>query len=380
MKILIIEYITAGGLCHQPLPDSLMREGTLMRDALLADFSELADVELFTTVDTRVSFPKQAGVVMPVDNQSNVIGLWETLLQQCDAALIIAPETDGILCQLTQMVDACGVINLGVNLAAVELFSNKYATYVALSQAKISTVPTYTASEFLQLEFFKLNDLSTTSSSTSAPLSTPLFNHGCVAKPIDGAGCGDTRFFTTVAALHIWLNEAAQYSQLARYIVQPFQAGSPASISMLCKNGSAWLLSGNQQLIEMSAELNQTTNQTLNQTTIQQLPVPHATIIYKGSLVNGLSSRHDDFSQLAQTLAHAFPDLNGYVGVDVIINGDDIFVVEVNPRITTSYIALHKSLNINPAKLILELAKAPVSMFKLPENMATNEVLIHINE
>lgn len=377
MKILLLEYITAGGLCNQPLPDSLLREGTLMRDALLADFSELANVEVFTSYDERVSLPKHANVAMLVDESSNVIDLWKSLLKKCDAALIIAPEFDGILSQLTQLVDACGVINLGSKSEAVNLFSNKYETYHALIHAKIPTIPTYTAREFLHAEFFKLN-----------PSLITLFNKGCVLKPIDGAGCSETHFFHTVSALHLWLNETAQFSDLARYIVQPFQAGLPASISMLCKAGAAWVLSCNEQLVEINLVLGQKTtlsseqdkNQASNRAEIQELPVLHAPIRYTGSVVNGLFSQHVAFSQLAQTIAHAFPDLNGYVGIDVIVNGDKIYVVEVNPRITTSYIALHDSLNINPAKLILELAEHSASTFKLPKNMATNKVLININE
>lgn len=369
MKILLLEYITAGGLHDQPLPDSLLREGTLMRDALLADFSEIADVEIFTTYDIRVSVPKYSTVAIPVDKPSSVIGLWKTLLQQCDAALIIAPETDGILSQLTQLVDACGVKNLGAKAAVVDLFSNKYASYHALKDAEILTIPTYAASEFLHAEFFKLN-----------PSLITLFNQGCVAKPIDGAGCGDTHFFHTVSALHLWLKKPAQFSELARYIVQPFQEGLTASISILCKDGLAWVLSCNEQLIEINYEIGKISNQDSNLTTIQKLAELHTPIRYKGSLVNGLFSHHVVFSQLARTLAQAFPDLNGYVGVDVVISGDKIYLVEVNPRITTSYIALHESLNINPAKLILDLAEQRAATFKLPENMAANKVLININE
>ncbi|MEY3885435.1 MAG: hypothetical protein RIS87_1210, partial [Pseudomonadota bacterium] len=57
-----------------------------------------------------------------------------------------------------------------------------------------------------------------------------------------------------------------------------------------------------------------------------------------------------------------------------------IYVVEVNPRITSSYIALHESLNVNPAKLMLDLADDENSIFKLPENMAANKVLLNLNE
>ena len=351
MKILLLEYITAGGLCGQPLPDSLLREGLLMRDALFSDFSEIAGVEILTTYDVRVGLPKYANVAVPMDVTSNATEVWQALLQTCDVALVIAPESDGVLSKLTQLVDSAGVKNLGSMPHAVDLSSNKYKTYHALKNAHILTIPTYTAREFLHPDFFNQHRSLNES-----------FNHGYVIKPVDGAGCVGTIYFVDATALQSWLCESPQSTQLDRLIVQPYQPGTPASISMLCKGGAAWVLSCNQQLIEKHA---------LN-----------GPIQYKGCLVNGLSLQLDAFTKLAQTIAAAIRDLNGYVGVDVIINGNHIYVVEINPRITTSYIGLRESLKCNPAKLILDLGLCEwsSSTFRLPENMAVNMVEINLNE
>jgi predicted ATP-grasp superfamily ATP-dependent carboligase len=351
LKILLLEYITAGGLCGLPLPDSLLREGLLMRDALLSDFSEIADVEILTTYDVRIVLPKYANVAVPMDVTSTAVEVWQALLHTCDVALVIAPESDGVLSKLTQLVDLAGVKNLGSMLHAVDLSGNKYKTYHALKNAHILTIPTYTAREFLHPDFFNQHRSLNES-----------FNHGYVIKPIDGAGCEDAMYFVDAIALQSWLCMNKQATQLDRLIVQPHQPGIAASISMLCKDGAAWVLSCNQQLIEMHA---------LN-----------GPIQYKGCLVNGLSLQRDTFTKLAQTIAAAIRDLNGYVGVDVIINDDHIYVVEINPRITTSYIGLRESLKCNPAKLILDLGLCewPSSIFKLPENMAANMVEINLNE
>jgi predicted ATP-grasp superfamily ATP-dependent carboligase len=42
--------------------------------------------------------------------------------------------------------------------------------------------------------------------------------------------------------------------------------------------------------------------------------------------------------------------------VDVIVDAinDKIYVVEINPRLTTSYVGLHEAIGHNPAKIILE--------------------------
>jgi predicted ATP-grasp superfamily ATP-dependent carboligase len=40
------------------------------------------------------------------------------------------------------------------------------------------------------------------------------------------------------------------------------------------------------------------------------------------------------------------------VGVDIIIKGDNIFLVEINPRLTTSFIGIYDTLGINIIDLI----------------------------
>jgi len=357
LKILLLEYITAGGLSDKPLPDALLQEAALMRDALMADFSDISGVEILTTYDVRLGPPKHCHEAIPVGATSNAMGIWQALLQACDAALVIAPETDGVLSQLTQMLAAANVRNLGSMSHAVEITSNKYHTYHALKNSHILTIPTYTASEFLQPEFFGHDTVLKDS-----------FNHGCVVKPMDGAGCEETSYFADASVLEAWLGAHQALVQSARFIIQPYQVGMPASISMLCKEGVAWVLSCNQQIIEVA--------------TIEKAEIDahHASIQYKGCVVNGLSLHHKDFTTLALKISAAFPELNGYVGVDVIIHNEEIYVVEINPRITTSYIALRESLKCNPAKLILDLALCASSTFKLPENLAKDKVVIKLHE
>jgi predicted ATP-grasp superfamily ATP-dependent carboligase len=182
--------------------------------------------------------------------------------------------------------------------------------------------------------------------------------HGYIVKPNDGAGCEDTVYCRDIATLQAWLD--VYPDKQAAYIIQLYQAGTPASISILCKNGVAWLLSCNAQKI------------VINDTSSNQ-----AAIQYQGSIVNGLSEYRAAFSALANNIAQALPGLNGYVGVDVIIDSDAIYVVEINPRITTSYIGLQESLNYNPAQLIMDLACKPA--FELPKNLSANMIDISLH-
>ncbi|HSI42900.1 MAG TPA: ATP-grasp domain-containing protein [Methylotenera sp.] len=325
-----MEYITAGGLNHEPLDTALLQEALLMRDALLSDFSDIANIELITTYDARLTKPEHASQAILIDEIKNPIHIWQTLLTDCDAALIVAPETSGILNQVTTMVEASNTLNLGSHSGAVITCSHKYETYQILLSTSINTIPTYRTNEIEQL--------------TS--------NDGFVLKPNDGAGCEDTYYFSDKSSLYAWLASHPHDNM----IVQPYLHGKTASISALFKQGQSWVLSCNEQIIE-----------------IQQDNKVHL----RGCRVNAFQKYLPEFEHIANQIAQALPDLNGYAGIDVIINNNMIYVVEINPRITTSYIGLHESLSYNPARLILDAALKPV--FELPLRLSKNIVDIHLN-
>lgn len=358
MKLLLLEYITAGGLSRVSMPGSLLREGLLMRDALFSDFNRLNDIEIVTTYDARLdssqltAFNHSCHQAICIDDTFDAMPVWQELIKSCDAALIVAPETNGVLAALMHMVEVAGIKNLGCLSPVVKITSNKYDTYQLLKHANILSIATYTVHDFLQ---------------TDDEDQSLVFSHGAVVKPIDGAGCEDTLYFDDVSALRAWLQVAShdQSRRQDQFIIQPYQTGMPASISMLCKNGVAWLLSCNQQTIE------------IHHHSVKGHP---AFIHYKGSQVNALTIHENAFAALAHKIAAVLPGLNGYVGVDVIVNNNDVYVIEINPRITTSYIGLCKSLGVNPAGILLDLAYADPLDFKLPVNMTAKTVEINVSQ
>jgi predicted ATP-grasp superfamily ATP-dependent carboligase len=49
----------------------------------------------------------------------------------------------------------------------------------------------------------------------------------------------------------------------------------------------------------------------------------------------------------------SIPGLRGYVGVDLVLTESDAVVIEVNPRLTTSYLGVRAALEENVAALVL---------------------------
>lgn len=101
--------------------------------------------------------------------------------------------------------------------------------------------------------------------------------------------------------------------------------------------GRAQLLSCNKQIIDINN---------------------HA-LSFKGVLVNGMCEHWQAFQQIANQIAAAFSSLAGYVGIDVIVQHDKIFVVEINPRLSISYAGLRESIGANPAELIINTLIQP---------------------
>ena len=67
-------------------------------------------------------------------------------------------------------------------------------------------------------------------------------------------------------------------------------------------------------------------------------------------LIIRLSKKH---SRLAEKVVGCFAGLRGYVGVDLVLAKDKAFVVDVNPRLTTSYVGLSRVANFNVAEAIV---------------------------
>jgi tyramine---L-glutamate ligase len=305
----------------------------MMRDALLRDLGELPELHLVLTCDRRA--PLQSDRISEgievhwVDDDP--WPLWQSIMQEVDAVWLIAPETEGILHRLTLMAEQLGKRVIGNPGSAVGVASSKSATLHLLQKAGLTVVPTLSSEEVTAENFMPL-----------------------VTKPDDGAGADETYYFDH------WPSYADWIKQRPSHTVQAYLQGEAASLSMLCRHGRAWLLSCNRQLISLQAE------------------GAHAGFTYAGSVLNGMATHWQAFDALAKQLAAAMPDLAGYVGVDVIVTPTGaLHVLEVNQRLTTSYVGLQAATGLNPARLIMDLFYNPD--FSLPPiNRHLVEVSTHV--
>lgn len=319
MKILIFEYITGGGFCHTDLPPSLAREGGLMLNALLTDFVSLVEHEIMVMLDARCvcEFASENISFIPVNATDNLWAVFEKTLQDCDAAWIIAPETDDILLKFTQAVEKAQKLLLSNPSSAIIKTADKLQTFNILTAHNIPTIPTQYIPTQRLLELAVYDNLSNF-------IQFPL-----VVKVRDGVGCEDSFVIHNQTEFHFAIK---QINPEKNYIIQDFAEGDALSVSALFKHGAAQLICLNHQHIEVK-------NQQFKLVACE---------------VNIRVDNKAPYQALLKNIATAFPDLFGYVGIDLIL-ADKLYAVEINPRLTSSYSGINQALGINVADLVLQL-------------------------
>ena len=304
MKILVYEHITGGGMLDDPQMAALAPEGELMLRALVDDLTAVPGVEVTVMRDFRLPADLPARTLVVHSGQFSTV--FRRAAQECDAIWPIAPEQDGILHRLTAEILARGRTLLGNRLDAVAIATSKRATAIALACAGIPVAPVYSSEREL-----------------------PSVVHEIVVKPDDGAGCQETLLFDDRAKLLAWLGGCTG----AKRILQPYVRGEARSLSLLCCEGRARLLACNRQ----------------------QVNLRNGAFCFDGVSVNAVDDDGGRYAALADDIARAMPGLWGYCGVDFIETGTGPVVIEVNPRLTTSYAGLHRAIGCNPAQLVLAL-------------------------
>lgn len=309
MKLLVYEFITGGGLNGQVLPRSLAQEGDLMLQALLQDLSLLPEIEIVVFRDARLPPPfyGENVHVLPVPEGSGMLELFVDWTGRCDAVWPIAPEIGGLLAALCECVQDAGKLLLTSPVAAVRIGGDKLRTFERLQRHAIPAVPTYRLAEHL-----------------------PGRHSRWVVKVRDGAGCGDS---TIIGSAEDYRRVKATLNEPGNFILQPFIDGEPASLSCLFKHGQAALLSYNRQ----------------------QIVVRDAHFELQGCIVNAPCPDWERYRQLANRIAEALPELWGYAGADLLDTPDGPLLLEINPRLTTSYAGLRHALQRNIAQYVVNL-------------------------
>jgi predicted ATP-grasp superfamily ATP-dependent carboligase len=281
MKIYVYEHLTITGVGKEPdsAEHGMYREGWAMWSALREDLSQVEGVKV-------VDEPAVA-----------------------EAVIVIAPETGGVLAELSATWDRQGVWRLGPSLETIRLTTDKWALAEHWRQWGVPTP------------------------SVRLGLPRPEDRYPLVWKPRDGCGSQATFLVRCWEDVAEWERQVQDYEMM----VQDYVSGQAASVAFLC---------GPRAHVSLLPAYQHLSTDGRFQYQGGSLPLP-----------TELSRRAVELGERA--IAH-LPGLKGYVGVDLVLgeaaDGSQDYAIEINPRLTTSYIGLRVACLDNLAQRMIDLA------------------------
>lgn len=313
MRIFLHEFVTGGGWYSvhgsttEPPPESLALEGRAMLEALAADFIAAA-AAVDALVDVRQPSLDFAGVaVHPIDSAAAEQHAIARLAPQADWTVLIAPEFDGHLLTRARAVEQAGGRLLGPSPELIALAADKHATCEHLARHGVR-VPRGIAL-----------------APGEAP--PPDFPYPAVLKPRDGAGS------LGIERLDRW--PAGRRVEKASRL-EANCPGLPASVACLCGPDGVVPLAPCRQKLSGRG------------------------FAYEGGSLPLSPALAGRAQSLALRAVANLPRPVGYLGVDLILgadaSGSDDVVVEINPRLTTSYVGLRAHSRVNLAGAMVRVA------------------------
>ena len=316
MRVFVYEYLCAGG-AGKGLPASLLTEGWAMLSAVLADLGRVAGVHVDTILTTTSrargaskgsglpSPPGACAIHRPSEPEDK---RFRELAAAADGSLIIAPEFDDLLGARCRWAEEAGGRLLGPSAGAVRLTGDKRLLASHLHARGVPTPPV---------------------------LREPYFP--AVWKPRFGAGSQATFLVHSPEELAACPDRARAEGWRGEAVVQPYVPGLPASVALLL---------GPRQQIALPAAA-------------QELS-PDGRFCYRGGAVPLPADLAGRAAELAARAVQSMPGLRGYVGVDLVLggaaDGSGDCVIEINPRLTTSYVGLRALAETNLAEAMLDVA------------------------
>jgi predicted ATP-grasp superfamily ATP-dependent carboligase len=293
-----------------------------MLRTLTADF-KAAGHSVTTTLDSRIAKlnpPVEADCVMPVFSSQEAQANLKKMAEQADAAYVIAPETDDVLRRLVEIVEQTRTVSLNCSARAIKTVSDKAVFYECLRNLGLPLPKT--------LMFSVTDNLNKIKAALRGSLEFPL-----IFKPSDGVSCCGLSVARNENQMAAAVGKIKRETASKRFLVQELINGAAASVSLLSTGNHVAPVSLNQQDVT--------------------LKTPEALSSYSGGAVPFEHSLKAEAFAVAERIAKAFPDLRGYIGVDFVLTESEAVPIEVNPRLTTSYVGLRRTVSFNPAQAIL---------------------------
>lgn len=318
MRILLLEFFSSGGIytdteCERNDHErsTLVDEGWQMLHALVQDALRSDRLHIDVMLDASCDHANN-GVLShanvschPIKNAAEFTQQLNRLAVLADYVLAIAPETDKLLGQLADELRKCDTNVLLPSAEQIVWCSSKTMTYEKLSEHRIPTPEILSQSDLASLDDDVL----------------------VVVKPEFGAGCIDTRVFTA--------SELASEVPKPDTLIQKYQSGVDVSVSVI---------TGATPVIMPPL--------------YQQIKTVDHSLSFTGVESDVAAEHAERATRLVQRCTPLFSGSTGWIGIDMIIGEtqSNDMVIEINPRLTTSFCTLSESANVSLVGMMIDNA------------------------
>jgi tyramine---L-glutamate ligase len=323
-RIFIYEHISGGGFNNREIPLSLFSEGFGMLRTIIEDFKAL-DFEVKTMLDYRIlkmSNLLNCDYIMEVKRGMTIIQEFKSLIKDCQYVFIIAPEFSKVLYKFTKVAEDMGKTLLSMNSSPILLGSSKFQTYNFFKNSGILTPKTFYIKNFNYK--ISMEDLRK---------SYHLIHSPAILKPEDGVGAESVYLIRNERDLENIISKEKQYLDGNRdYVLQEYINGTDLSASIIKQENQLIILSINSQKIKLIKNK----------------------INYLGGMTPAENSDHIKKEIIELTENLDLTKFKGYFGIDFIRMADGkIYLIEINPRLTTSYLGVRNVSKANPMLLLV---------------------------
>jgi len=322
LRLLIYEHVSGGGFAEEPLPSNVLSEGFGMLRTLISDFK--ADgYHVTTLLDSRIAKlnpPLDADCVIPVSSPRDAQEAIRKRSESADTAYIIAPETDQTLQSLVESVEQTGTTSLNSSSLTVEKVADKMVLHESLRKLGLPSPET--------ILFDAFTDVTEIKETIVGGLNFPV-----IFKPLNGVSCCGLSVISSKDQAAAAVSKIKRESSSKFFVAQEFISGVAASVSLISTGGEALPITLNAQHVTIGA--------------------PEVTSSYNGGSVPFEHQLKSEAFAMAERIVNFFPNLRGYVGVDLVLTEKEPVIIEVNPRLTSSYMGLRRVVNFNPAQAMM---------------------------
>jgi predicted ATP-grasp superfamily ATP-dependent carboligase len=322
LRLLIYEHVSGGGFADEPIPVGVLSEGFAMLRTLISDL-KAAGHYVTATLDSRLARlnpPIGADCIVPVFSSREVQAAIRKVSASADAAYVIAPETEGILQLLVESVEQTDVASLNCPASIIGKVVDKAFLQASLKKLGVPAPETIVFSVADGVEEIKR--------AIHGRLRFPL-----IFKPSNDVSCCRLSVVRSESQVAGAVGKIKKGSSSKRFVAQELIKGAAASVSLVSTGSDALSISLNRQDVTIGA--------------------PDAISSYNGGLVPFDHPLRPRAFAVAEKIVKSFRDLRGYVGVDLVLTEEEAVAIEVNPRLTTSYIGLRRVVNFNLAEAIV---------------------------